>query len=225
MSKRKSQNSASAVSRRDILKAAGVVVVGARLIWLGDGVAAIPASKGYLLVDSKKCGACTSCMAACSLAHEGQVNLSLARIQVVRNPLEFFPNDITVEQCRQCPDPACVKVCPTEALHVDKASGYVRMVDPRKCIGCMQCVEACPFEASRLQWNPETKHSQKCDLCTHAPYWRDKGAACVMACPMRAIKYTDTIPIQVGSAGYDVNLRPASWGPEHWYASKALPKK
>jgi protein NrfC len=225
MSENEAQNGASKVSRRNFLRAAGAAAVGAKLMWLGDGIVALPASKGYLLVDSKKCGACTSCMAACSLAHEGQVNLSLARIQVVRNPLEFFPNDITVEQCRQCEDPACVKVCPTEALHVDTASGNVRMVNSRKCIGCMRCVEACPFKASRVQWNPKTKHSQKCDLCTHARYWQGKGPACVMACPMGAIKYTETIPLQVSNAGYDVNLRPDTWGPDKWYASKALPKK
>ena len=50
----------------------------------------IPESKGYLLVDSKKCTGCASCMFACSLAHEGKLNLNLividCQIEEVRMP-------------------------------------------------------------------------------------------------------------------------------------------
>jgi protein NrfC len=101
----------SEFSRRDFLKlSAGAVVGGAvpRLIWLGNGLAAIPASGGYLLVDTRKCQGCMTCMLACSLVHEGRENLSLSRIQVIQNPFERFPDDITLEQCRQCVEPACL---------------------------------------------------------------------------------------------------------------------
>ena len=37
----------------------------------------IPPAMGYILVDSKKCQGCQCCMMACSLVHEGEVNLSL----------------------------------------------------------------------------------------------------------------------------------------------------
>jgi len=57
-------------------------------------VAAIPASEGYLLVETKKCQGCTSCMLACSLVHKGVGNLSRARIQIIQNSLEFYPDDI-----------------------------------------------------------------------------------------------------------------------------------
>ncbi len=211
------------VSRREFLKMASAVAVGlgvggglTRLIWLEDRVIAIPASEGYLLVDTKKCAGCVSCMLACSLVHEGKENLSLSRIQVLQNPFGRFPEDITQEQCRQCTYPACVQSCPTGALKADSKNGNVRLVEEKKCIGCERCVEACPHTPSRAIWNYEKKYSQKCDLCAKAPYWNEKGGpagkqACVEVCPMGAIKFTQEIPVQTGDAGYDVNLRGASW--------------
>jgi protein NrfC len=92
------------------LKFTGTVALGAgvypNLIWLDDAIAAIPASEGYLLVDTKKCQGCLSCMLACSLVHEGTENLSLARIQILQNSFAKFPDDLTMAQCRQCVEPA-----------------------------------------------------------------------------------------------------------------------
>lgn len=99
----------------------------------------IPASDGYLLVDIKKCQGCASCMLACSLVHEGVESLSLSRIQIIQNSFEAFPDDVTVEQCRQCVDPACVEACPEDALTANARFGHVRMVDFEKCTGCGVC--------------------------------------------------------------------------------------
>ena len=112
-------------TRRDFLKYSGAIV-----LLVGSGCyipvnrksddpkapvksrSGIPASDGYLLVDIKKCQGCASCMLACSLVHEGVESLSLSRIQIIQNSFEAFPDDVTVEQCRQCVDPACVEACP-----------------------------------------------------------------------------------------------------------------
>ena len=182
---------------------------------LPDEVFAVPASDGYLLVDTKKCSGCTTCMMACSLAHTGEVNLSLARIQVVQNSFGAFPNDIEIAQCRQCPYPACVDACPTGANHVDADNGNVRTIDASKCIGCERCVEACPFTPSRALWNFEDKHAQKCDLCADTPFWDEKGGpdgkrACETLCSMRAISFTREIPRQ-NEDGYSVDLRGPKW--------------
>jgi protein NrfC len=208
------------ISRRDFLKFTGAAVIGtgvlSETIWLDDAVAAIPASKGYLLVDTKKCQGCLSCMLACSLVHEGKENLSLARIQILQNSFEKFPDDLTLAQCRQCVEPACVQACPEKALFVDKKNGNVRVVDVKRCIGCKACVQACPFEPSRALWNPEKKKALKCDLCSDAPFWNKKGGvkgrqACVEVCPVNAIQFTKKIPEQKGDTGYKVNLRGESW--------------
>ena len=218
--KKKQKKSTMQISRRDFLKFTGTITLGAgvlpRLIWLNDAIAAIPASEGYLLVDTKKCQGCLSCMLACSLVHEGTENLSLARIQVLQNSFTKFPDDLTMAQCRQCVEPACVEACPEKALYVDKKNGNVRIVDVKKCTGCKACIQACPYEPARALWNPDKKKALKCDLCSDAPFWIEKGGvqgkqACVEVCPLKVIQFTKKIPQQKGDLGYKVNLRGESW--------------
>jgi protein NrfC len=215
-------------SRREFLTGVGGLGAGALFggfivkgFLLPDKVYAVPASDGYLLVDTKKCGGCETCMLACSLVHTGRSNINLSRIQITQNPFGKFPNDMEQIQCRQCPYPSCVDACPTGAMHAEPAFGNVRMVDESKCIGCERCVNACPFTPSRVQWNFEDKVAQKCDLCANTPYWDKEGGpgghqACIDMCPMRAISFTPNTPVQ-SDQGYMVNLRNSHW------ASMGLP--
>jgi len=226
-------------SRRDFLKYSGTIVL---LMGSGcyapmdgksadpkapaaplRGVADIPPSDGYLLVDMKKCQGCASCMLACSLVHEGVQSQSLSRIQIMQNSFAAYPHDITLAQCRQCVEPACVEACPEDALTADAKFGNARLVDMEKCIGCGECVEACPFTPSRSQLATIEQYAGddkavKCDLCSVTPYhWDPAGGgpdglqACVAVCPVGAIKFTKEIPIQDGDAGYNVNLRGRGW--------------
>lgn len=209
------------LTRRRFLGVLGGVGIGAVLagsgvsaFLLADDVYAFQTSEGYLLVDSKKCAGCETCMLVCSVAHFGTSNKSLSRIQVKKNPLGAYPNEIGQNQCRQCADPGCVKACPTQAMHVDEETG-LRVVDEAKCIGCESCVAGCYFTPSRVQWNFEERHAQKCDLCKNTPYWDQEGGpegmqACVSMCPVSAISFTTELPDQDDS-GYEVNLRNEHW--------------
>jgi len=237
------------IARRDFIKVTGaiVIVVGAggckaittdesptatsiplptttpetgQILVPADG---IPPADGYLLVDIEKCQGCVSCMLACSLIHEGVESLSLSRIQIIQNSFASFPDDLTIEQCRQCVDPACVKICPTGALKADTSNGNVRVVDKAECIGCGLCYDACPYTPSRAFLAPDKTFgnavkSRKCDLCANAPYHWDEGGggpegkqACVEICPVGAIMFTKEIPEQDGDGGYKVNLRDENW--------------
>jgi len=210
-------------SRRDFLSLSKNVVIGTgiaglapSLIWLDNAIAAIPASEGYLLVDTKKCQGCASCMLACSLVNEGVENFTLSRIQVIQSSFESFPDDVNIAQCRQCLDPACVQACPEGALKANAKYGAVRMVDRTRCTGCGECVEACPYTPSRAVIS--NKKILKCDLCANAPYhWDVAGGgpngkqACVEVCPVGAIEFTIKIPVQKGEEGYRVNLRTKNW--------------
>ena len=81
-----------------------------------------------------------------------------------------------------CTDAACVKVCPSGSLHYTpmKTVG----VDRAKCIGCKECVSACPFHIPRH--DAKTDKVYKCNLCwsrikeSHAP-------SCVKSCPTGAL--------------------------------------
>ncbi len=224
------------VSRRDFIKYTGTIifVLGSGGYLYVDKSSAIltkdkaqnegiPSSRGYLLVDTRKCQGCMSCMLACTLVHEGVENPSLSRIQIIQNSFESFPDDVTIEQCRQCVEPACIDACSENALVVNADYGNVRMVDKTKCTGCGDCIEACPYTPSRPIVAPDETFSheykgRKCDLCAAAPYhWDDAGGgpdgkqACVEVCPVGAIKFSKKIPLQEGDAGYKVNLRDSVW--------------
>jgi len=232
----KKKNRHEMLSRRDFMKYTGTIifVLGSgcyvhveknpgHLTKIDEKSVGILPSHGYLLVDVKKCQGCMSCMLACTLVHEGVENPSLSRIQIIQNSFESFPDDVTIEQCRQCVDPACVEACPTNALWVNTDYGNIRMVDKTKCTGCGDCIEACPFTPSRPvvvsdeNFNDEKK-GRKCDLCAITPYHWDKAGggpdgmqACVEVCPVGAIKFTTEIPVQEGDKGYKVNLRDRTW--------------
>lgn len=219
----------SSLSRRGFLKVVGMFTIsasGAGFISCDDGIGTENppnASMGYILVDSRKCQGCLSCMVACSLVNEGCVSLSLSRIQVAFNSFACYPNDTRSTQCHQCLEPKCVAACPVGACTVDKANDNIRMVDKDKCIGCGMCAQACPFEPKRSIIAPDDSYggslkSRKCDLCTNATHHFDprgggvKGVrACEATCPLGAIKFATVMPVQIGEVGYDVNLRDYKW--------------
>jgi protein NrfC len=211
------------ITRRHFIKVTGTIVLVAGSRWKPSAEEEIPSSDGYLLVDIEKCQGCASCMLACSLIHEGVESLSLSRIQIMQNSFESFPDDLTIEHCRQCVDPPCVKECPADALEANAKYGHVRMVDKEKCIGCGTCYDVCPYTPRRAvlaaddDYGGELK-SRKCDLCSVAAFhWDEAGGgpegkqACVEICPVDAIKFTKEIPQQTGDEGYKVNLRSPSW--------------
>lgn len=210
-------------SRRDFLVGGGAAIaacspVAAAVPTISPAPAKtdFPASKGYLVYDSKKCAGCTTCMLSCSLVHEGVQNLTLSRIQIVQDSFRKFPYDVIMAPCRQCVTPVCVEQCPTGAAFVDTANGNIRRIDSKKCIGCRTCLSACPQQPHRTVWNHTINKSMKCDLCLDTPYWKEPGGidgkqACVESCPMKAIKLVTKTPDQEETDGYDVNLRNEYW--------------
>ncbi len=171
----------------------------------------VPLSKGYLIVDEKKCAGCCSCMLACSLVHEGKSSLSLSRIQILDDAFGSYPTDITIAMCGQCDKPECYLACPLkdEALCIDEETG-VRFINENKCDGCGLCIKACPLRPSRIVFDRDRKTAIKCDLCQNTPYWDGRSKqACVEVCPANAIKFSATKP--VGYPAHRVNLRGEGW--------------
>lgn len=130
-----------------------------------------------LVVDPSKCTSCRSCEVACSIAKEGEANLSKSRIKLVlfRDDYFYFP-----VVCLQCETPFCALPCPTGALVKDPDSGVVQL-KADKCMGCKWCLISCPFGAITLV----DGRAAKCDLC-------DGDPACVRFCEVDALRYADS---------------------------------
>ena len=173
------------VSRRKFLKNAAVL--GGAAVGAGtlagyealDPAAAeaeqqFPKAIGYIQFNPANCAGCRTCMAACSLSHEGEVNPEMARIQVTAPVLKIFEAAGTT--CKQCTLPECMLACPAKAISAVPKTG-ARVVDPAKCIGCGSCVKACPqYPNSPIRLKASTKKAIKCDLCGGDPQ-------CVKFCP------------------------------------------
>ena len=120
----------------------------------------------------------------CSLYHEGEANPSLARMEIVRQPLTA---EFGCHICQQCTHPDCYHACPTldEAICIDESTGTV-YIDEDLCLGCEECVDACPFDPARIKFNDAKNVVSKCDLCRD----REDGPICVEYCPVDALLYT-----------------------------------
>jgi Fe-S-cluster-containing hydrogenase component 2 len=98
---------------------------------------------------------------------------SRARIEVVRAGRPELDYALA---CRQCSRAPCAQACPTEAIR--RESGIV-VVSEDKCIGCGECVQACPYGSMKI--HPARQIAIKCDLC----------GQCVKYCPPNALKIVD----------------------------------
>ena len=65
--------------------------------------------------------------------------------------VEFLEKDIRwlEDKCTQCS--ACITVCPTQALYIDRKTMLVGF-DKAKCIGCELCVSLCPPRAIEVHF-------------------------------------------------------------------------
>jgi carbon-monoxide dehydrogenase iron sulfur subunit len=129
-------------------------------------------------VDPQRCTGCRSCEIACSFENLGECNPSRARIHIISDRIRGINLPLVCQQCRDAP---CKAACPTGALAEDPVTHAV-VVHETKCIGCRQCVLACPFGA--IDVYQDMGHSFKCNLCNGTPQ-------CVEACEEDALTFVE----------------------------------
>jgi Fe-S-cluster-containing dehydrogenase component len=106
--------------------------------------------------------------------------------------------------CMHCQDPLapCAQVCPVMAIQIT-SDGVVQMAEASRCIGCRNCVYACPFGVPKF--DVQARLMKKCNLC----YDRSSQGLkpwCAQACPTQALWYGDYEEFMNQRAGQPVNL-------------------
>jgi Fe-S-cluster-containing dehydrogenase component len=79
----------------------------------------------------------------------------------------------------------CAQVCPAQAI-LASADGIVHQADETRCIGCQNCVFACPFGVPKFQVSQ--RYMRKCNMCYDRTS-QGKGPMCATVCPTQAIFY------------------------------------
>ncbi|MEG3224568.1 MAG: ferredoxin [Methanobacteriales archaeon Met13] len=93
-------------------------------------------------------------------------------------------NEIDDLKCKECVDWPCLESCPVDALHEIKPDNHIEIDD--KCIGCVLCREACPYDAIKLKRTLSEPISEP--VPTINPKLCLNCGACVGACKTSAIQ-------------------------------------
>lgn len=161
----------------------------------------------YVTCDATKCSGCRACELACFAEHnkatdskDNGVGNTVGTVEIPVTSkvyVTFLEDGISAAiQCKHCEDAPCLNVCSKGAI--ERIDGQV-IIDTSKCIGCKDCMLACPFGAIDLMPVYENKKAvsqnekevakaaSKCDLCKGNP----DGPACVRVCPNKALRVVE----------------------------------
>ena len=151
------------------------------------------------LIDVAKCNGCYNCQVVCKDEHCGNDWRPYAAEQPdtgqfwmrlnekVRGQVPVVRIAYTPMFCAHCEDAPCAQVCSAGAF--ERREDGLLLLNPDKCLGCKDCLEACPQNA--IFFNESVQIAQKCTGCAHL---LDNGwevPRCVDACAHEAILYKE----------------------------------
>lgn len=131
-----------------------------------------------LRINAEDCMGCHACEIACKQEHGLGVGPRL--IKIIEHIDRFTPI-----YCRHCARPPCREACPVEAIKKDE-EGIVH-ISEELCIGCRDCVDACPF--GTMQFDEVQGMARKCDLCA-ALLAEGQMPACASVCATKCILFS-----------------------------------
>jgi Fe-S-cluster-containing dehydrogenase component len=102
--------------------------------------------KWVMLIDQQKCVGCSSCTISCCA--ENNLPPGVVYRPVPKRQVGSFPTVnwvFTPRPCMHCDNPPCVPVCPVGATRKEPDGAVV--IDYDICIGCRNCLAACPYNA------------------------------------------------------------------------------
>jgi Fe-S-cluster-containing dehydrogenase component len=132
-------------------------------------------------IDPSRCIGCQACYHACSECetHRGE---SMIHLEYVDRKQSTQTVPVV---CMHCEDPACAKVCPADAIK-KTPDGIVQSAMQPRCIGCSNCVLACPFGVPK--YYVKLDQMMKCDMCYDRTS-TGKRPMCVTVCPSGALAF------------------------------------
>jgi len=140
----------------------------------------VPESAEFF-IDPGRCIGCNSCVQACT---ECGTHKGYSMIQLDYVDRRSSPQTVPVV-CMHCDSPTCAEVCPADAIK-RTADGVVQSALKPRCIGCNNCVLACPFGVPKMRSGLNLM--MKCDMC----YDRTsvgKKPMCASVCPSQALLF------------------------------------
>ncbi len=164
-----------------------------------------------MIIDLNRCYGCHACAVACKQKNSTPPSVFWTRIKT--KEVGRYPDahrEFTPTLCMHCAEPACEKVCQYGATYV-RPDGIVA-IDQNKCVGCLFCIAACPYEARYFDYDKperyfpgmestdyERIHSlslrsgavSKCTLCSDRDLAGGDVPACVQTCPTQARIFGD----------------------------------
>ncbi len=102
--------------------------------------------KWVMVIDLQKCIGCKACTVSCN--SENNLPPGVLYRPVMEQEIGEFPDVRKVflpRPCLHCDNPPCVPVCPVTATW--KREDGVVVIDYDVCIGCRNCIAACPYNA------------------------------------------------------------------------------
>jgi tetrathionate reductase subunit B len=149
-------------------------------------------------IDIAKCNGCHCCQIACKDEHVANDWTPYAKPQPDTGQFWLKQNEFvkgTVPKvkvhylpilCMHCDDAPCMTSCPIEGAIYKRDDGLV-IIDPEKCTGCKNCVDACPYHT--IFFNEGLNIAQKCTGCAHLLDSGWKEPRCADACPTLALRF------------------------------------
>lgn len=136
-----------------------------------------------LLLDTTRCIGCGACSAACKEQNGLPLEIEDRPTAYTWTVVQQKAGVNVRRMCMHCLSPTCASVCPVGAMR--KSPEGPVLYDAKKCIGCRYCVQACPFDVPKYQWDRPIPVVGKCVMC--APRLaQGLPTACASVCPTGA---------------------------------------